>query len=373
MTTVREHSACLNDPLADTDDSDEEQQLQRFNRRSQMVQQPMWICVDPTTNLASMLHCHGEREEMLEREMSLMHISDDQLDQLVLPGAVTSHTKSTYPQEGVYENEASEDSGSTLGNQSIDNVDTLISEDSAITTSVDVSFHNDGNSGAFHQSRLPEDSFLRRRRPEHNIAETSSLLSNDSQCTIIYVPSAIRELTPARNSFGFDQSITAAPDQDSQEGNQEVCQSGSSSPELTDSSLVDVSSNAVSSFSGSPAGARGQHIALPEALRQRLLDSASNRDTVRGSSPASSASSWEILSSPEDIVSMSTSPHSMDTSIVLEPYPPFDEYNRYTIRYMNMNAIGQPVGQMSDPPPSEFSDSGWTEGDTPSEDAYVEI
>ncbi|KAJ9100615.1 hypothetical protein QFC21_003659 [Naganishia friedmannii] len=376
MTTVREHSPCLNDPMDDTDESDEEERLQPFSGRQPLTQQPTWICVNPTISLASRLQSDAKQEERLEREMSLMHISDDQLDQLIFDAAVIDHSNGIHPEEEMQENEARRDLGSTLGNDSIANVDTVMYQDSAITTSVDLSFLNEGSSGTFHQTRLPEDTFLRRRRPEHyvtNNVETSSLLSNDSQCTIVYVPSAIRELTPARNYAGSDQGLYPINAQGPQASDEDAWQSSTSSPELTDSSLVDVSSYDVSSFSESPVPGQERHIALPEALRQRFVHSSIGLDSARGSSPAFSASSWDVLSPPEDIVSMSTSPHSMDTSIVLEPYPPFDEYNRYTIRYMNMDNDQRPLSQMSNPAPSHSSDSSWTDGDTTSEDAYVEI
>ncbi|KAJ9127151.1 hypothetical protein QFC24_001388 [Naganishia onofrii] len=376
MTAVRENSPCLNDPMDDTDDSDVEEQLQRCNSRKQLTQQPTWIHVNASTSLASRLPGNAKEEESLEQEMALLRISDNQLSAPAVTGPAEVVHSCLHAEEEIYESKARRESGSTLKSDSVGSMENVMSQDSAMATGVDLSFLHDGNSGTLHQTRLSEDSFLRRRRTEHyidNNAETSSLLSNDSQSTIVYVPSGIRELTPARNHARSDQEIAMTMEQGPRDGDEDSWQSGNSSPELTDSSLVDVSSYNVSVFSGSPVSVREQHTALPEALRQRLLHFSTGRDAPRGSSPAFSASSWEMLTSPEDVVSMSTSPHSMDTSIVLEPYPPFDEYNRYTIRYMNMHNEHLPFSQMANPAPSEISDSGWTDGDTTSEDAYVEI
>ncbi|KAJ9122316.1 hypothetical protein QFC22_001737 [Naganishia vaughanmartiniae] len=381
MTTVREHSPCLNDPMDDTDDSDQDEQFERFNRRQQLTQQPTWNYANPSMSLASRLHGNEKEEEKLERDMSLMQISDEQFHQLVSP-AVIGHFEGFQPNEETQEeNEIRRNSGSTLNH--IDAMSQMAYQDSATTTSVDLSFFADGSGGNYIQPRLPEDNFLRRRRPEHNIvnnAEASSLLSNDSQCTIVYIPSSIRELTSSRSNAGPDEGIIPALEEGLRY--EDESHSGASSPDWTDASLVDASSYAVSSFSGSPVSNRG-HMPQPDVLRQRLMDASAGQNFTRGSSPALSASSWEMLRSPEEVVPMSTSLHSMDTSIVLETYPPFDEYNRYTIRNItigNMNLNNhlhnvrrRPSSQMSNPAPSEVSESSWTDGDTSSRDPFVNV
>ncbi|KAJ9095361.1 hypothetical protein QFC19_007605 [Naganishia cerealis] len=368
--TLLHHSQCLNDPVEATFDPDENEQSDRFSCRQRSNEHPPWLCFTPPRQI----HASGNVDERFEREIDLLQIPDEHDTQVVCPIPVIGRFKGgIHPEDELHENEARKDGnmGSAAGGvELISNVNHMGSQDSATTTGVDLLFLNDGSSGTFHQARLPDDSLLRRRRPERRIvngAETLSLFPASSQCTIALVQTPDGNSVDTSANGRLSQDIGTSAEQGPPENEENESYSGASSPELTESSLVDITSYAASAFSVS-SSSDSEHVDLSHALHRRFLQPSTRTSmgSARASSPAFSSSSYEILSSPGDIASMPTSPHSTNASISLDTYPPFDEYNRSTYRYMNIR------------PPSQnshytFSESSWTDGDLTSDDPYREI
>jgi hypothetical protein len=349
LATLRHHSQCLSDPIFAIVDPDERQVGDRDGRLDPGTPTP-WRRYHPARHM----DVEGPSDNELQREMEYLGIPDVHEDQFASPGSVSMEFKGFDPIEEYCENEARRGGrlGSALG---IDLLacDAETEKVSGTTTAINPIFGVEHDSGICYNGWIPDEGHLRRRRPERDLTdpEKSFLAYNSSQATIVPVRSAADVPLPPD-----DESMPGSPSVERVDEEIQPDQGGTalSSPNLTRSSIMDVASIAPSAFSVSSASDRGDYDMPSSAFPSEF--------STRMHSPAFSSSSYDVLSPPAGVASMSNSLHDMDASVSLETYPPFDEYN---VHYARHN-ISRAVSHAS----SRASDSGWTDGELASDDDW---
>jgi hypothetical protein len=263
---------------------------------------------------------------------------------------VSPSLKGLNPFEESSENEARRGGnlGSALGIDLSGEADDMASKSSAVSTGVQTTFCTVHGSGGLQTGQFESPGFLRRRHTERDhVADSGrwTSMDNSSQYTIVPVAIVHDEIATPIGNHG---ESSPQPEVYQPEANTTTL----SSPDLTESSLIDITEDIPSTFSESSASIHG-YTASSSSLPNSSLP-------TRAHSPAFSSSSYDVLSSPGGIASMPSSPHSMNASISLDVYPAFDEYNTHNRRYLARH----PASRNSSYPPS---DSGWTDGDVSSE------
>lgn len=350
LATLRHHSQCLSEPIFAIVDPDEGQSVDA-NGRPVLSPSTPWRRYHPSRPMGNGVPPDNE----LEREMDFLGIPNIHEDQFASPGSVTNDFKGLDPMEECCENDARRGGklGSALGIDLLAGNDDEVEKVSGTTTAIDPIFGLEHDSGIFYNGWIVDEGHLRRRRPERGVidAEQSFLPNNSSQTTIIPVPSAADVPLPPD-----DDSMPGTPSLEHIDRQIQPSDEGTTplSPSLTGSSIMDVASFAPSAFSVSSASDQGNYDMPSSAFPSEF--------STRMHSPAFSSSSYDVLSPPAEVASMSDSLHAMDASISLETYPPFDEYN---VHYTRHNT-SRPVSHTS----SQGSDSGWTDGELASEDDW---
>lgn len=346
LATWLHHTQCLTDPVGVTVNPAEQEQMQRFQNRVTSPPTP-WHPYHPSRKIDT----NADSDHELEREMDFLGIPEVHQDQFASPGSVSPGLKGLNPWGESSENEARRGGklSSALGIDLSGEIDGTRSVSSAVATGVQT-FHGTDLGTGRHQSRA-EEAFgsLRRRHPEGDHVDDSGRwesLNNSSQYTIIPVArTQVAPVTPAAPAKATGSHVELSQEPEEQEYG--PVSTALSSPDLTESVLVDITSYAPSAFSVSSASDHGS-CAIPASAPLSSF-------STRAHSPAFSSSSYDVLSSPPAITSMANSPHSMSASISLESYPAFDEYDsrhpRYHARHLgSRNRSYTP------------SDSGWTDG-----------
>lgn len=349
LATLRHHSQCLSDPILAIVDP-MEGDVERSGRPTHSPSTP-WRRHHPSRQMDT----HGPSDSELQREMDFLGITDVHEDQFASPGSVSAEFKGLNPTEEYSENEARRGGklGSALGIDLLGEEDTKAHAVSGTTTAIEPIFGHVHDSGISHTGWMADEGHLRRRRPERDIInlEKSFFTGNSSQSTIVPVLSAADvPLPPDDESRASSPGAEHVEQQLGPEGGQTTL----SSPMLTESSIIDITSYAPSAFSVSSASDHGDYDMPPSAFPSQF--------STRMHSPAFSNSSYDVLSPPAGVASMSDSLHAMDASISLETYPPFDEYNIHYARHHTSRAVSHAS--------SRASDSGWTDGDLASEDDW---
>jgi hypothetical protein len=349
LATLRHHSQCLSDPISAIVNPDEDEA-----DRSQMpVPSPStpWSRYHPSRQMGIPASSDNE----LQREMDFLGIPDVHEDQFASPGSVSAEFKGLNPSEDYSENEARRGGklGSALGIDLLGEEDTKVHAVSGTTTAIEPIFGHMHDSGISHTGWMSDEGHFRRRRPERDITnlEKSFLTGNSSQSTIVPALS-VADVPLLADSES--RASTPGTEHIEQQLGPEGGQTTLSSPTLTESSIIDVTSYAPSAFSVSSASDNGDYDMPSSAFPSHF--------STRMHSPAFSNSSYEVLSPPARVASMSDSLHDMDASISLETYPPFDEYNVHYARHHTSRAVSHAS--------SHASDSGWTDGDLASEDDW---
>lgn len=320
--------------------------MQRFQNRLTSPPTP-WHRYHPSRKIDT----YADSDHELEREMDSLGIPEVHHDQFASPGSVSPGLKGLNPWGESSENEARRDGklSSALGIDLSGETDGTRSVSSAVATVVQTS-HGAGFGTERHQTRTGEASgYLRRRHPERDHVDDSDSgrwepMNSSSQYTII--PVATTPVAPAAPAKATECHSEPSPEPEEQKTG--PVSPMLSSPDLTESSLIDITSNAPSAFSVSSASDHGACASPASAPLSSF--------STRAHSPAFSSSSYDVLSSPPEIASMANSPHSMSASISLESYPAFDEYDsrhpRHGARHLgSRNHSYTP------------SDSEWTDGD----------
>lgn len=354
LATFIYHSQSLSDPIGVAVDPVQREQLEDWERPFPSPPTP-WHRYHPSRKIDTNENSDNE----LEREMDFLGIPDVHQDQFTSPGSVSAEIRGFNPVDDYCENEARRGGklGSALGIDLSGDADVKDQEVSGITTAIDPIFGNEHGSGISQSQggRIPDEASLRRRRPERDVMgdlEKAILTANSSRSTIVpvsttsdknYHSSSIEQRIP-------DISMVERGDAKPEHGDDET----PSSPDLTESSLVDITSYAPSAFSVSSPSNQGRE--------QAHLSALPSSSSTRAHSPAFSISSYDVLSLPAEVASMPTSPHAMNASISLETYPPFDVHNIHHARHAS-----RPVSHTTS---SRASESGWTDGDLESDDEW---
>lgn len=296
---------------------------------------------------------NADSDHELEREMDFLGIPDVHQDQFTSPGSVSPGLKGLNPWGESLENEARRGGNlaSALGIDLSGEADGMPSDSSAIATGVQTSL-GIGNGTVSHQSgELEAPGSLRRRHTGHdNVADSSRWTSMDNSSQYTIVPMAI-----THSKLPNRVETHVEPPQQPGEPGCEESQTTLSSPDLTESSLIDITSYAPSAFSVSSTSDHGY-----DAVS---ISTPVSSAPTRAHSPAFSSSSYDVLSSPPGVASMANSPHSMNASISLDTYPALDEYDSHQARHHARHPASRN-------PSYTASDSGWTDGDVASDASW---
>ncbi|GHJ87219.1 hypothetical protein NliqN6_3621 [Naganishia liquefaciens] len=335
------HTQCLTNPVAVTFNPAEEDQIQRFQQQVTSPPTP-WHRYHPSRKIDT----NADSDYELEREMDLLGIPEIHQEQLASPSPLSPGLTGLNPWGKSSENEARRGGklSSALGIDLSGAFESAQSSSSAVATGVQTSFSMGSEAQRPESGSEKASGFLRQRHigPDHDGYSGNWDPPNNSSRSMI-LP-AMAHVVPVR-AVG---SHLGSPRHLERTQEREPMSTALSSPDLTESSLIDVTSFTPSARSVSSVDDRE----IGAALATAPLSSYS----FRAHSPAFSSSSYEVLSSPPEIASMANSPHSTSASISLTTYPAIDEYDSRHARYHARDG--------TDRNPSHTpSDSEWTDGD----------